>query len=59
MHRDEHVSVRISAEGLRRAARDNDLLTRSAKRREILMAWLLAIALGVFLGWSAAGGLTQ
>lgn len=59
LYDDGHSRVTLSREGLRRAANDNALLRDAAKRRETLHAWLLAIALGMFLGWSAAQGIAS
>jgi hypothetical protein len=56
-YRDEHVSVHLSREGLRRARFDNALL-RIAKARETIGVWLV-VGLGVFIGWSAAQGVAS
>jgi hypothetical protein len=57
-YRDQHVYVRLSSEGLRRARRDNALL-RIAKARETIGVWLVVVGLGVLIGWSAAQGVAS
>lgn len=59
LYDDGHSRVTLSRDGLRRAARDNALLAEAAKRRETLHAWLFAIVLGIFMGWSAAQGMAS
>lgn len=59
-YRDQHVDVRLSSEGLRRAYGDNDLRRvavardRACSRFEIALIWLITIALGVLMGATAA-----
>jgi hypothetical protein len=59
-YRDQHVDVRLSSEGLRRAYGDNDLRRIANKRDrryrsiEIALIWLITIALGVLMGATAA-----
>lgn len=59
VHISEAGRKRLSDECLRRAANDNALHVAACKRRELLhgiACWLAVIALGVFMGWQAAGG---
>jgi hypothetical protein len=59
------IRVTLSAEGLRRAANDNDLLTESSKRHERIARKAFdiacAAALGLVLAWGAVnfGGMVS
>jgi hypothetical protein len=58
-YQDEHVIVTLSDEGLRRAANDNALLTKSCARNERLVYVIglpICLALCVLVAWSAAFG---